>query len=330
MGAASSTWIFKVSLLVLLAVSAGWYGFGTYTGNFSKEQKIRYGPWAVVAGASEGLGAEWARQLAAQGLNVLLVARRQQQLRDVAMAIQNEYSDVTIATYQADLLSLTPQLIYERVQQKGERRIGLVVYNAMYTGQGRFDKDETVDALKKVINVNNMALLELIHPLVRHMKVEQYVENKKRGGGGVVLMSSMAGEAGVANFATYSASKAFITMLGRTLYFELKRDKIDVLSCIAGATLTPQYENMRAVTADSFIEQTPAQVVSECIAALGKTGTIATGPLNKVVRFVFGRLLPFDFTTFSMSEGAHLQMDFDKPNRQDLSGGERRAPKGDL
>ena len=285
----------KISAIILIGACVFIALFGSYSGGFNQEQAIRYGPWAVVAGASEGLGAEWARQLAGQGLNVLLIARREKQVKEVADTIRAEFSNVTIDTLVADLLDLTPTSIYSNIQKKGKRRIGLMVYNAMYTVQGNFLSDHiTVDKLKKIINVNNVAMIELMHPLMKSMQEDKI-------GGGVVLMSSISSTAGVSGLGTYSSSKAFITTLARTLHNELRKEKIDVLSCIAGATLTPNYIAMKngfTDVWDNLVDQYPSQVVDECISALGRTSSVATGPVNKFVRILLERLIPTDLATW--------------------------------
>ncbi len=223
-----------ISALVLLSSSLIVnYFFGSYVGEFTKSQRIKYGEWAVIAGGSEGLGAEWARQLASQSLNVLIIARRKEALEQVALSIRTTYPNVEVETLVTDLLDLSPSVVLHDIQKNGSRKIGLVVYNAMYQGMGHFT-DVPIETLKKVVNVNNVALLELVHPLTISMKTNDL-------GGGVVLMSSLAGETGIQNFGTYAASKSFITVLARSLSLELKPYNIDVLSCIAGATLTPGY-----------------------------------------------------------------------------------------
>ena len=130
--------IVKSSLKLLLATLVLYYFFGPYTGGFSIEQKDKHKEWAVVAGASEGLGAEWGHQLAGQGLNVLLIARREQALQDVADSIRIKYPNVQVDALVLDLLTITPETISKHIQKNGDRRIGLVVVNAMYTAIGPF------------------------------------------------------------------------------------------------------------------------------------------------------------------------------------------------
>lgn len=290
-----------IAALSLLCLSLIIAAIQPYSGSFTKQQIGKYGDWAVVAGASEGLGAEWGHQLAAQNLNVLLIARRAGALKSVADAIRKASPNVEVATLVADLVELTPASIFRDVQNNGTRRIGLVVYNAMYSGAGQF-LDVPLAKQKKIIDVNNIGLLELIHPLANAMRADQR-------GGGLVLMSSVAGLTTVAPFTTYSASKAFINFLSRGLALELAPFNIDVLACVAGATTTPNYLEIRADSHMSIIEQPPALVVSECIAALGKTSSVSTGWLNKVYEFVFTRMLPKSLATWWASEGSRDQID---------------------
>merc|ERR1719401_476633 len=107
-------------------------------------------------------------------------------------------------------------------------------------------------------------------------------------------MSSVAGTIGTGHVANYAASKSYLTALAYGLAAELKPEGIDVLACVAGATVTPSYLGAMGASAarSSFIEQTPEEVVSECFAALGRVSAIATGPLNKFTVAMFARLLP--------------------------------------
>ncbi|CAK9009739.1 7beta-hydroxysteroid dehydrogenase (7beta-HSDH) (NADP-dependent 7beta-hydroxysteroid dehydrogenase), partial [Durusdinium trenchii] len=112
--------------------------------------------------------------------------------------------------------------------------------------------------------------------------------------GGVVLMSSMVGEIGSAFVANYAATKAYITTLAEGLYDEWWSQGLDALACVAGATITPTYLSSFSDTGArvSWIEQEPFEVVSECLANLGRTSAVATGALNKVILLIFTRLLP--------------------------------------
>merc|ERR1711879_603845 len=121
----------------------------------------------------------------------------------------------------------------------------------------------------KVSQLNVNSLLTMTHTIASHML--------SRGHGGIVLMGSMAGTVGTAYYQTYSATKSFIASFSRALWYEMGPKNIDVLGCIAGATTTPSYLQVAEQSANrnAMIEQTSEEVVSECFAALGKTGAVA-------------------------------------------------------
>merc|ERR1712054_290879 len=122
-------------------------------------------------------------------------------------------------------------------------------------------------------------------------------------------MSSLSGLVGSAYIATYAATKAYIDAFAQGLYAELHALGIDVLSCSAGATITPTYLAAlgNVSTRKHWIEQTAEDVVAECLSSLGATSMLATGWLNKVSQTLFVRLLPKDFAVTVFSEQTALQ-----------------------
>jgi short-subunit dehydrogenase len=189
----------------------------------------RYGPWALVAGASEGLGAAYARALAARGLNLVLVARRLLALEELSRAITAEFA-VEVCCLDGDLS--------ERGFLEGLREacagleVGLLVYNAAYAPIGEF-ASAPLDDLLRVAAVNIRAPVTLVRGFLPAMIA--------RGRGGVILMTSLAGNQGSPYISTYAASKAFNRVLAEGLWYELKDKGVDVLACCAGAVRTPGY-----------------------------------------------------------------------------------------
>ncbi|MEO8094536.1 MAG: SDR family NAD(P)-dependent oxidoreductase [Pseudolysinimonas sp.] len=236
-----------------------------------------YGPYALVAGGSYGLGAAFAEAIARRGVNLVLLARDEARLQATAARLDNAY-DVDVRAVVADMTD------FESVKTRvGELKlnIGLLVYDAAYAPIGPFE-DATEDqlALAAAVNVRGPLLLTklLSAPMI------------ERGRGGIVLMSSLAGSQGSPNIAAYAATKAFNTILAEGLWSELKPRGVDVLACTAGAILTPGYE--QAEGAKPAPGTLPAAAVAEqTLNALGKGPIVIPGAVNKLGRFVLTRLL---------------------------------------
>ena len=236
-----------------------------------------YGPYALVAGGSDGLGAAFAEAIARRGVNLVLLARREDRLTATAARLRASY-DVDVITVSADLADWDG--VKERIGELTVS-IGLLVYDAAYAPIGRFE-DVTDDQLAQAAAVNVRAPL-LLAKLLSAPMIE-------RGRGGIVLMSSLAGSQGSPNIAAYAATKAFTTILAEGLWSELKPRGVDVLACVAGAILTPGYK--QAESAKPAPGTLPPDVIAEqALKALGKGPIVIPGAVNKIGRFVLARLL---------------------------------------
>jgi uncharacterized protein len=239
----------------------------------------RYGPWALVAGASEGLGAAYARALAARGLDLVLVARRVSLLDDLSRAITAEFP-VEVRCLDGDLGG---RRFLEGVQEAcAGLEVGLLVYNAAYAPIGEF-ASTPLDDLLRVAAVNVRAPVTLVHGMLPGMIA--------RGRGGVILMTSLAGNQGSPYISTYAASKGFNRVLAEGLWYELKDKGVDVLACCAGAVRTPGYSGA-ASGKDAPGTLDPADVVEQALRALGRGPVVIPGRLNKVANIFMSRLLP--------------------------------------
>ena len=245
------------------------------SGNFLR----RYGPWALVAGASEGLGAEYARQLAARGLSVLLVARRAEPLQALAEELRRIYA----VKAQVAVIDLADPALPERLEAAvGELEIGLLVYNAGHSTIREF-LDEDLATKLRTIDVNCRGPVILGHVLGRKMA--------QRRRGGMIFMGSLTSGQGVPLVATYAATKAFDVILAESLWEELRHQGIDVIACRAGATRTPNYERSQPQGHSGIVGE-PSMVVKTALAALGRGPTVVPGLLNDFIAFCMGRLLP--------------------------------------
>jgi short-subunit dehydrogenase len=239
----------------------------------------KYGPAALVAGASEGLGAAFAEALAARGLGLVLLARRAAALEELAARLRAAHG-VTVRVAAVDLAS--PALLEEARAAAAGVEVGLVVYNAAASLVGPFLEQPLADKLR-VIDVNCRGPLVLADEFGRAMA--------GRGRGGLLLMTSIAGTQGSPFIATYAATKAFNLVLAESLWDELRERGVDVLACRAGATRTPGYERSKPKT-DAGPVMDPAVVAEEALAALGKGPSMVPGLFNRASAFVMGRVLP--------------------------------------
>ena len=239
----------------------------------------RYGPWAIVAGASMGLGEAFARGCAARGLNVVLVAREAELLQRLAEDISQK-AGVETRVMPADL---SERDALDRILRESQGLdVGLLVYNAAHSVIGPFWKIGVDDHLKE-IDVNVRGPLVLAHGFGERMRA--------RRRGGIVLLSSMAGFQGTARISNYAATKAYNLVLGEGLWSELCNDGVDVLVCCAGATRTPSYERSAAKQGKLVPVQTPQAVVEETLASLGRGPLLIPGRANRLASFFLRHLL---------------------------------------
>jgi short-subunit dehydrogenase len=242
------------------------------------EIKARYGPWAVIAGASEGIGGAFARRLAGEGLNLVLIARRPEPLHVLAEELKAAHGIETLAL-PFDLAS--SQLEGALAEALEGREVGLGIYNAAYSNLGAF-LEQPLEKKQRVVDVNIRGMLVFADVLGSRLA--------RQGRGGLVLMGSLSGFQGSPLIATYAASKAFIRVFAESLWAELGQQGVDVLACIAGATRTPGYESSKP-RAPAPLQQAD-EVVTEALSALGRKPVVVTGGVNRLASFVFNRLLP--------------------------------------
>jgi short-subunit dehydrogenase len=237
----------------------------------------KYGPYALVAGASEGLGAAYAEALAKRGFNLVLLARRKEKLETFAGELRGKYP-VDLITHAIDLGDFEAVKTFVSALNV---QIGLLVYNAAYAPVGLF-KDIEEEQLARIVAVNVRGPL-----LLARLVIPKMVERKK---GGIVLMSSLAGTQGSPRLAGYAATKAFNAILAEGLWEELKPYGIDVVASCAGAILTPGYNQKQAPRAPGTL--TSREVAEKTLKALGKSPVFVPGAINKLARFFLMRLMP--------------------------------------
>jgi uncharacterized protein len=237
----------------------------------------RFGRWALVAGASEGLGAAFAEALARRGCHLVIIARRVELLDELAARLRETYK-VEVRTLAVDLAGTAWPAQLRALA--GELEIGVAVYNAAYSFVGALLDRPLADATR-VIDVNVTGPMQFVHALAPAMIARER--------GAVVLMSSLAGFQGSPRLAAYAASKAFITVLGESLWGELRPRHVDVLVSCAGAIRTPGYQKTAKKDAPGTLD--PERVVELTLRAIGKGPVVVPGGVNKLARVVLGRMV---------------------------------------
>ncbi len=232
----------------------------------------RYGPWALIAGGSEGIGFAFARRLAAQGIHLVLLARRRKSLEEAASVLREEY-DVEVRVHPVDL---TARDLDRRLDDiLGGLQIGLLIYNAGATHGAELFLDAPLDAARHLVDLNCHGPVVLCHRLGRSMR--------ERGRGGIILLGSMSGIAGSAWVATYSATKSFEVVLAEALWAELRPFGVDVLALVAGATDTPSMarSGIGFSERDGMSPMQPDEVAEEGLAHLARGPVHVAGAANR-------------------------------------------------
>ncbi|OBK19668.1 SDR family NAD(P)-dependent oxidoreductase [Mycobacterium asiaticum] len=188
----------------------------------------KYGPWALVAGASDGVGAAFAKGLAERGVNVVLVARRQSVLNQVA----DEIGAATAAQTRVLAIDLVDPDAHLRIAEAtSDLQIGFLVYCAGADPNFKPFLATPVEAAQAMVQRNCVVPMQLCHHFASAMV--------QRGRGGIVIFGSGAGFAGGPNMVAYAASKAFDMVFAEALWAELHDRGVDVLGLILGKTNTP-------------------------------------------------------------------------------------------
>lgn len=235
----------------------------------------RFGPWAIVTGASSGIGKEFARQLAGAGLNLVLVARRGALLEELSQRLSREFHiqcrfivlDLTKDGFMADIVAAVQDL-----------DIGLLVSMQGAGTAGAFLKTPR-QTLLEVLRINLTSHLELVHyfaPKLVH-----------RGRGGIVLVGAMGASLGVPYIANIAASKAYVESLGEALHIELKEHNVNVFTLLPGPTATDLIVEEFGMEIDSMPikPMSVEQCVAEGLSGLqANRSSLIPGRLNRVLR----------------------------------------------
>jgi short-subunit dehydrogenase len=232
--------------------------------------------WVLVTGASSGFGEEFARQYAAQGHALVLVARRLDRLQALAESLRQQHG-TEVVVEQIDLTDIPAILrLHESLAERGIA-IDILINNAGHGLQGSF-ADARLEATLGMVQLDVASLTAITHVFAQGMRA--------RGRGKILLVASMLALLGVDKFAVYSAAKAYVLRLGEALHRELKRDGITVTTLCPGMSDTgfAQAAQQKLTPALKLMMMKPAPVVRAGIRAL-QAGRMSVLPgwANKAV-----------------------------------------------
>ena len=234
-------------------------------------------PWAIVTGASSGIGEAFAHALAGRGLRPLLIARRENELRRVAAQIEARHSIdcewLALDLADSDFIDALEEMTHDR-------DIAMVVGNAAVNPLGAF-AHVSRDELMQVLDINDRANILLADAFLPKLEA--------RGAGGFIMIASTEAMFGVPYSACYSASKAFVLNFGEALWGEYLDTGVDVLVVLPGATDTPLLAS-RDLGETNMTILSPECVVESALAYLGKGPTIVPGLRNRWTQRFMRRL----------------------------------------
>lgn len=239
--------------------------------------KQRYGDWALVTGASSGIGLEFARVLARDGVSLVLAARREDALANVAGELARQHG-VEARAVACDLA--TPEGVRQCLAAVAGLDLAILVNNAGAGLAGRFDLQDP-ERLAALVHLNCTAPVALAGALLPKLRA--------RGRGAVIFTGSVSGCQPLPLHALYAATKSFDNLLAEGLWGELRGSGVDVLALEPGATET---EFQRAAGQTAHAGESAERVVRVALRALGRQPSVVSGAYNWARANVAMRLLP--------------------------------------
>lgn len=240
----------------------------------------KFGTWAIVTGASSGIGKEFAYQLAQKGFNLILLARRNHILQNIAEDLISKYS-IKVKYQSIDLSKEIDIEVLENISFQLD--IGLLVSNAGDGRMGTFNKIP-LENLESMIQLNVTSHLQLSHWYTSHL-----LKNNKKGG--LILLSSTTAFQGTPYAANYSASKSYVLTFGEALNYELKDKGIHVTVLAPGPTDTPGLTENKDADLKSHLPTKPQDVkdlVKEGLSAIIKNKPLQIGGASN--RLMYGMM----------------------------------------
>jgi uncharacterized protein len=233
--------------------------------------KQKYGPWAVIAGASDGTGRAFTHRAAAAGISCVIIARREKVLEELAQEIRSRY-DVECVPAGIDLSK--SDAFDKTVEAVGSREVGLFISNAGSDPNGSHFLNKDIQPWLDLVNRNVVTNMRLVHHFGSLMR--------QRRRGGLLLVGSAAGYGGSRFMAVYSATKAFVWCLAESLWSELRPHNVDVLYIALVATDTPFLQNLLDEKGQKPMRRasSPDDVAQKGLANLGN------GPVFDMLRLI--------------------------------------------
>lgn len=242
----------------------------------------KYGSWALVVGSAEGLGEAYSIELAKRKINLVMVDNQQEKMTALAARLEHDFL-IKIKPIALDLSSNDAvETIMGAVDGLDCR---LMLYVAAFSRVKPFFSN-TQEELENYANINCLKLTSLVHAFGLKLK-------KGGKGGGILMMSSLAGLIGMQIITPYAATKAYTWNLAEALHYELRPFNIDVMACIAGATETPSY--LSSEPKYGFFKpkiMKPEVVANLALNKLGKKAMFIAGFSNRLNYFFLTRILP--------------------------------------
>ncbi len=232
--------------------------------------------WVLITGASSGFGEEFARQYAAQGHPLVLVARRLERLQALAETLRRQYH-IEVVVEPTDLSDIAAvSQLHRRLHERGIA-IDILINNAGHGLQGPF-VDSPLDATLAMVQLDVASLTAVTHVFAQDMRA--------CGRGKILLVASLLAYQGVQNFAVYAAAKAYVLRLGEALHRELKRDGVTVTTLCPGMSDTgfAAAAQQKLTPALKLLMMQPAPVVRAGIRALqARRISVVAGWANKAL-----------------------------------------------
>lgn len=240
------------------------------------------GHWALITGASSGIGREFAMQLAAAGLNLVLVARRKELLDALASDLARQHG-IRAVSAAADLADRGTARALKSRLEADQIRVRLLCNNAAFGRWGRFE-DTPAEVYEIMLQVNASALVALCHEFMAHLVSFPT--------SAIINVSSPASFQPVPYMAVYAASKAFVHHFSQALYAEWKERGVLVQTLVPGPTAT-EFDTIAGAYKSSLKTRGSArQVVSESLAHLSKRAVVASTAKGTYKQRLFAALFP--------------------------------------
>ncbi|MEK3789973.1 SDR family NAD(P)-dependent oxidoreductase [Paenibacillus sp. FSL K6-1230] len=271
------------------------------------KQQQRHGQWALITGASSGIGQSFANELASRGNNLVLVARSSAKLQELAKKLQRQYR-VKTEVIIADLsLAEAPKQVYEECRKQGIE-VDLLVNNAGFATHGLFEQVEALRQQEEIM-LNVLAVMNMSHLFLPSML--------RKGSGAVINVSSTAAFQPDPYMAVYGATKSFVLSFTEALHEENRQRGVKFLALCPGATETAFFDVVNAEEASVGRRDTPEHVVQVAMNALesGKSYAVPGGqnymvaqlsrflPRRSILSIVGGMLRPRHSREATASQG---------------------------